>query len=80
MYLEKMLGAGVILVAFAVLALISHLEPPTFVQIIAAFAGSVVCLIGIVIAFAEYPIWLKERQGKKAAVSKAGEALRETVL
>lgn len=78
MYLEKLLGVGIIIVSFTVLALISHFQPPTFVQIIAAFSGSFACLIGIVIAFAEHPIWVKERQGKNETAPDASKALRET--
>ncbi len=66
---EKLGGAATIVIAIAGLALISFFEPPTFVQIICAFAGSVVCLIGVVIAFAEGSI-LEARRGEKA--SKAG--------
>ncbi len=78
MYLEKLLGVGIIIISFAVLALVSYFDPPTLVQIIIAFIGSFVCLIGIVITFAEHPIWIKERQGKTETVPDAGKALRET--
>jgi hypothetical protein len=80
MFLEKLLGVGIIIVSFTVLALISYFDPPTLVQIILAFIGSFVCLIGIVIAFAEHPIWIKERQGKTKMVPEAGRALRKTAL
>lgn len=63
--LEKLGGLVTIVVAGAALYLISDLKPPIFVQIICAFAGSVVCLIGIVFLFAEGSI-LEERWGKKA--------------
>jgi zinc transporter ZupT len=63
--LEKLGGLLTIVVAVAGLALISVFKPPTFVQIICAFAGSVVCLIGIVFLFAEGSI-LEERRGRKA--------------
>jgi hypothetical protein len=63
--LEKLGGLVTIVVAGAALYLISDLKPPIFVQIICAFAGSVVCLIGIVFLFAEGSI-LEERWGRKA--------------
>ena len=63
--LEKLGGFVTIVVAFTALYLISVFKPPTFVQIICAFAGSVVCLIGVVFLFAEGSI-LEERWGKKA--------------
>jgi hypothetical protein len=62
--LEKLGGVATIVVAVAVLCLISIFEPPTFVQIICALAGSVVCLIGVVFTFAEGSI-LEARQGRK---------------
>jgi len=67
--LEKLGGVAIIVVAVAGLALISIFRPPTFIQIICALAGSVVCLIGVVFAFAEGSI-LEARRGRKAA--KAG--------
>jgi hypothetical protein len=51
--LEKLGGFVTIVVAITGLCLISVFNPPTFVQIICAFAGSFVCLIGIVFLFAE---------------------------
>jgi len=63
--LEKLGGFVTIVVAFTALYFISALKPPTFVQIICAFAGSVVFLIGVVFLFAEGSI-LEERLGKKA--------------
>jgi zinc transporter ZupT len=63
--LEKLGGVVTIIVAVTGLALISVFEPPTFVQIICAFAGSFVCLVGVVFLFAEGSI-LEERWGKKA--------------
>jgi hypothetical protein len=63
--LEKLGGLVTIIAAGAALYLISDLKPPIFVQIICAFAGSVLCLIGIVFLFAEGPI-LEERWGRKA--------------
>jgi hypothetical protein len=66
---EKLGGAATIVVAILGLALISVFEPPTFVQIILAFAGSFVCLVGVVFAFAEGSI-LEARRERK--VSKAG--------
>ena len=62
---EKLGGVATIVVAVAGLSLISIFEPPVFVQIICAFAGSFVCLIGVVFAFAEGSI-LEARRGKKA--------------
>ena len=62
---EKLGGVATIVVAVAALCLISVFEPPTFVQIICAFAGSIVCLIGVVFTFAEGSI-LEARRGKKA--------------
>ena len=62
---EKLGGVATIVVAIAGLSLISVFEPPTFVQIICALAGSVVCLIGVVFAFAEGSI-LEARRSKKA--------------
>jgi hypothetical protein len=67
---EKLGGAATIVVAITGLALISVFEPPTFVQIICAFIGSFVCLVGVVIAFAEGSI-LEARRGIKKG-SKAG--------
>ena len=62
---EKLGGVATIVVAVAGLSLISIFEPPTFVQIICALAGSIVCLIGVVFAFAEGSI-LEARRGMKA--------------
>lgn len=64
--LEKLGGLATIVVAVTGLALISVFEPPTFVQIVCALIGSVVCLIGVVFCFAEGSI-LEARRGKKAA-------------
>lgn len=63
--LEKLGGFVTIVVAVMGLALISVFKPPVFVQIICAFVGAFICLIGIVIVFAEGSI-LEERWGKKA--------------
>jgi len=63
---EKLGGVATIIVAVTVLCLISVFNPPTFVQIILAFAGSVVCLIGVVFAFAEGQIFTKDRRVKTA--------------
>jgi hypothetical protein len=63
---EKLGGVATIVVAVAGLSLISIYEPPTFVQIICALAGSFVCLVGVVITFAEGSI-SEARRGKKAA-------------
>jgi uncharacterized protein YacL len=64
--LEKLGGVVGIIVAAMVLYLISAFEPPVFLQIVCAFLGSVVCLIGIVFLFAEGSI-LKERWRRKPA-------------
>jgi hypothetical protein len=61
---EKLGGVATIVVAVAGLSLISIYEPPTFVQIICALAGSFVCLVGVVFTFAEGQIF--EHRGKKA--------------
>jgi hypothetical protein len=65
--LEKLGGFATIVVAAAGLTLIHAFEPPTFVQIICALVGSIVCLVGIVILFSEGQIWTKDRRGKTAA-------------
>jgi hypothetical protein len=49
-----------------VLSLIHAFDPPTFVQILCAVGGSIVCLIGIVFLFAEGQILTKDRKVKKA--------------
>ena len=67
--LEKLGGVLIIVVAVIVLLLIRVFEPPTFVQIICAFVGAVVCLIGIVVVFAEGSV-LEEHWGKKASREK----------
>jgi hypothetical protein len=67
---EKLGGFLTIVVAVAGLALISVFEPPTFVQIVCALVGSFVCLIGVVVCFAEGQIFTKERLAK--AASKVG--------
>ena len=64
--LEKLGGFATIVVAVAALGLISYFNPPTFVQIICAFAGSIVCLIGIVFLFSEGQILTKDRRAKAA--------------
>jgi hypothetical protein len=62
---EKLGGAAVILIAAAGLSLISIFEPPTYLQIIFALAGSFVFLVGVVFLFAEGQILTKDRRGKK---------------
>lgn len=59
--LEKLGGLATIIVAVAGLALISVFEPPTFVQIICALIGSIVCLIGVVFLFSEGKIFTRDR-------------------
>ena len=63
--LDKLCGGLIIIAAVTGLVLISVFEPPTFVQIICAFVGAFVCLVGIVFVFAEGSI-LEEHWGKKA--------------
>jgi len=63
---EKLGGLATIVVAITVLYLISVFRPPTFVQIICALVGSIICLIGVVFLFAEGQILTKNRRGKKA--------------
>ena len=63
--MEKLGGLAAIVVAVTGLALISVFQPPTFVQIICAFVGSVICLIGVVFLFSEGQI-LKDRRVKRA--------------
>ena len=62
---EKLAGIATIIIAIAVLSSISIFDPPVFVQIICALAGSMVFLIGVVFVFAEGQI-LEGRRGKKA--------------
>jgi archaellum biogenesis protein FlaJ (TadC family) len=64
---EKLGGLATIVVAITVLYLISVFRPPTFIQIIVAIAGSIICLIGVVFLFAEGRIFTKDRRVKKAA-------------
>lgn len=64
--LEKLGGLATIAVAAAGLFLISIFEPPVFVQIICALAGSIVCLIGVVFCFSEGQILTKAPRGKTA--------------
>jgi hypothetical protein len=62
--LEKLGGFVTIVIAVTALCFISVLEPPTFVQIICALVGSVVCLFGVVFLFAEGQI-LEHRRFKE---------------
>ena len=62
--LEKLGGLFTIIIAVTGLALVSAYQPPTYIQIICAFAGSIVCLIGVVFLFAEGQIF-EHRRGKK---------------
>ncbi len=59
-------GLAAIAVAVAVLCLISVFEPPTYVQIICALAGSIVCLFGVVFLFAEGQVLTRNRKNPKA--------------
>jgi hypothetical protein len=61
---EKLGGFATIVIAVTVLSLISIFKPPTFVQIICALAGAIICLVGIVFLFAEGPILTKDRRIK----------------
>jgi hypothetical protein len=63
---EKLGGLATIVVAVTGLALISVFRPPTFVQILCALGGSIVCLFGIVFLFSEGQILTKDRKVKKA--------------
>jgi hypothetical protein len=69
--LEKIVGGLIIVIAVTILYLISVFRPATFIQIICAFLGSIVCLIGVVILFAEGQILpeLKARRAAKKATS-----------
>ena len=67
--LEKIGGAVTIIASGIGLGLISVFEPPTFVQIICAFVGSSICLIGVVFLFAEGSI-LEARRANKALKGK----------
>ena len=62
--MEKLGGFATIVVAVTGLALISVFRPPTFVQIICAFVGSFVCLVGVVFMFSEGQIITKDRRVK----------------
>ena len=62
---EKLGGVALIVIAVTVLYLISVFRPPTFVQIICALVGSIICLIGVVFLFAEGQILTNDRRGKK---------------
>ena len=64
--LEKLGAVVVILIAAAGLSLISIFEPPTYLQIILALAGSFVFLVGVVFLFAEGQILTKDRRVKKS--------------
>ncbi len=63
--LEKVGGFLTIVIAVTGLALISAFQPPTYIQIIGAFVGSFVCLVGVVFMFAEGQIF-EHHRGKKA--------------
>jgi hypothetical protein len=63
---EKLGGVATIVIAITVLSLIHAFDPPTFVQILCAVGGSIVCLFGIVFLFSEGRIFTKNRKVKKA--------------
>jgi len=75
--LEKLGGVVAIVVAFVVLWLISTFQPPIFVQIICAFVGALICLIGIVIVFSEGPIFTSARRQAKS-IPQVGETSKGT--
>jgi len=62
--LEKIGGFLIIVIAIAGLAFVSAFQPPIYVQIIGAFVGSFVCLVGVVFMFAEGRIFAKEHKDK----------------
>ena len=64
--MEKLGGLATIVVAVVALRLISVYEPPIFVQVVCAFAGSIVFLFGVVFLFAEGRLLTKDRRGKRA--------------
>jgi hypothetical protein len=64
--LEKLGGFFTIVIAVTGLALISTFQPPTWMQIILALVGSVVCLVGVVFLFAEGQVFEKGRKVKTA--------------
>lgn len=68
--LEKVGGFLTIVIAVTGLALTSAYQPPTWMQIILAFIGSFVCLIGVVFMFAEGEIF--EKGGKTKTAPKVG--------
>jgi len=63
--LEKLGGFFTIVIAITVLAMTSAYQPPTYIQIILALLGSLICLVGVVFMFAEGQIF-EHRKGKKA--------------
>jgi hypothetical protein len=68
--LEKLGGFFTIVIAVTGLALVSSYQPPTWMQIVLALVGSVVCLIGVVFMFAEGQVFEKGRRVK--TTTKAG--------
>ena len=62
--LEKLGGFFTIVIAIIGLALVSSYQPPTWMQIVLALVGSVVCLIGVVFLFAEGQVFEKGRRAK----------------
>ncbi len=63
---EKLGGVATIVIAVTALSLIHAFDPPTFVQILCAVGGSIVCLFGIVFLFSEGQLLTKGRKVKKA--------------
>jgi hypothetical protein len=66
--LEKLGGFLTIVIAITGLAFISAYKPPTYVQIIGALVGSMVCLVGVVFMFAEGQIFEHGRDKKASKV------------
>ena len=62
--LEKLGGFFTIVIAITGLAMISAYQPPTWMQIVLAFVGSFVCLVGVVFMFAEGQVFEKGRKVK----------------
>jgi hypothetical protein len=64
---EKLGGLATIVIAITAMSLIHAFDPPTFVQILCALGGSIVCLFGIVFLFSDGQIFRKDRKVKKAS-------------
>jgi len=66
--LEKLVAFVIIVIAVVALWLIRVFDPPAFVQIICAFVGTIICLVGIVVVFSEGSIFAETRRVKKDRV------------